>query len=109
MTQAKGLYPLIAFLGLLNAVAFTGAAALTGFSALPLILGAAVWLIIAVGLKARLRTMAYLSFMVAIVSALVAYAQMTPERWVLIAILILSAVLAVLLFITIWRRPLTTS
>lgn len=107
MTQAKGLYPLVALVGLLNAVAFAVAAALTGFSAMPLVAGAIVWLLMAAGLKARLRLVAYLSFMFALASALVAYAQVSPERWVSIAILLLSGIITVLLFVTIWRRPLT--
>ena len=110
MIRTKSIFNLAAFLALLNTIIHVIGAAMAGFAsaAMPVIVGAVIWLIFTIGFKANLRWMAYFAFLFALFGGIYAYATATSSPipyWASMAIVLLDVLIAVVLFVLIWRRP----
>ena len=105
MKQVNSLYKTTALIALLTAIAFAAAAAMSPASLMPLAIGAAVWLLMAIGLYGGRRWIGYIAFIVAIASSLISFATLVPNQWVTVAMLGLSVIVALLLFVLIWKHP----
>jgi len=113
MSQATGLFNIAAFVAIANAITHLVGSAIAGFSAavMPAIAGGFIWLMFALGLIAKLRWMAYFAFLLAIIGGLFVYAQWGTNNvlpdWSLLTIGVLNAVIALVLFLLIWRRKVS--
>ena len=110
MIRTKSIFNLAAFLALLNTIVHITGAAIAGFAstAMPIIAGAVIWLIFTIGFKANLRWMAYIAFLVALFGGIYVYATASSSpipQWASMAIVLLDILIALVLFVLIWRRP----
>ena len=105
MLRTKKLFNTAALLGLLITGVLFASAALNGFPPI-LMATAVVWLVLTVGFKANLRWMAYPAFLAALACAIVFYANsaLVPQGAAM-AIAILCTLLALVLFVLLWKRP----
>ena len=105
MFRTKKLFNTAALLGLLITVALFASAALNGFPPV-LMATAVVWLVLTVGFKANLRWMAYPAFLAALACAIVFYANSAlAPLWAAMTVAILCVLLALVLFVLLWKRP----
>jgi len=106
----SSLFKTAAALALVNAIVHFAGAAMSGFgnAAMPTIVGGIVWIAFAVGLYMRQRWLAYFAFLFAMIAAIVVYATLGSNEsipyWSLVAAIVLDALLAIVLFVLIWRR-----
>ena len=111
MNQSNGVFNLAAAAALINGLLHIAGAAIAGIEStlMPIILFGVLWLLCAVGLKANKRIIAYLAFVLAIIGGLIAYSQLGPNsaltQWLVLSMALLDLLIAVLLFVVIWRRP----
>ena len=111
MSQSKGLFNLAAVAALTNGLMHIAGAAIAGFetTVMPIILFGILWLLCAVGLKTQKRMIAYVAFLLAIIGGLFVYTQLGPNSaltpWLVIAMALLDLLIALLLFVVIWRQP----
>ena len=115
MSQPTVIFKLAAIAALAIAALHFAASAMAGFppDTLPVIITGGLWLLFAAGLRTGKRWLAYLAFVFSIVSGLVHYAQFgaqfgsasTIAFWLSVAMLAVTLVLTVFLFIVIWRNP----
>ncbi len=110
MIRTKNIFSIAALLALLNTIVHVLGAAMAGFAsaAMPIVIGAVAWLIFTLGFKANLRWIAYFAFLVALIGGIYVYASITAlpvPQWASMAIVVLNALLALVLFVLIWRRP----
>lgn len=105
------MFTLVALLALITALAYLATASVSGFAAIPLVCGI-VWLLFAGGLKAGMRWVSYLAFLLAIAGAITVYATSLSSAlpvWATAAFIAVQCALIVLLFVLIWRTPAPTA
>lgn len=112
MTDVDRRYLPPATFAALSAILHVIALLLSGFTANvgPSVVGALIWVTLAFGLLREVRTVAYLAFLMALVgiSAALSIAMGTPTgpvQWTWIAIIVADALVAVTLFLLLWRAP----
>jgi hypothetical protein len=105
VNQVNKLYKTAALIALLTAITFVIAAVLSPTSLTPMLIAAAVWLLMAIGLRSGHRWMGYIAFVVALASSLITFATLATDQWVSVAMLALCVVTTLILFVLIWRHP----
>jgi hypothetical protein len=105
VNQVNKLYKTAALIALLTAITFVIAAVLSPTSLTPMLIAAAVWLLMTIGLRGGHRWMGYIAFVVALASSLITFATLATDQWVSVAMLALCVVTTLILFVLIWRHP----